>query len=210
MDYIHILVAARLAQADLKTGDEALEAMPSFEMQMVLMRHLLVAIANVADLEKSVQNLYRDHSDLSAIVKPHEKALKFAKYLRNINVGHLNEGLAIKAVEWKPELNELLRHAEQPALAAVALMVLETAINTYVGDDGHRFFDGETDLMFPSDRQRFNNFLGGTVHASLRFVERLADIAISEGKLADYDASWPELSIKAGQTDFRYLTKGSR
>lgn len=210
MDYIHILVAARLAQADLKTGDEALEARPEFPMQLFLMRHLLVAVANVADLDTSVRSLYQRHGDLSGIVGPHRKALDFAKYLRNISVGHLNQGLAVKAVEWRPELNKLLRLDEAPAFAVVSFMVLETAINTYVGDDGHRFFDSETDLMYPPDRQRFLNFLGQTVHASLRFTERLADIAIIEGELADYDAAWPGLAIKAGQADFQYLTKGRR
>lgn len=210
MDYIHILVAARLAQADLKTADEALEAGPDFPMRLVLMRHLLVAVANVADLEASVRSLYRGHPDLNEIVGPHRKALEFAKYLRNISVGHLNQGLAVKAVEWRPELNKLLRQTEAPAFAAVAFMVLETAINTYVGADEHRFFDSETDLMYPPDRQRFHDFLGQTVHASLRFMELLAEIAIAEGNLADYDSVWPELATKAGQTDFQFLTKGRR
>lgn len=210
MDYVHILVAARLAQADLKTADEALEASPDFPMRLVLMRHLLVAIANVADLEVSVRSLYQKHPALSGTIGPHRKALDFAKYLRNISVGHLNQGVAAKAVEWRPELNKLLREDEPSALALAAFMVLETAINTYVVDEEHRFFESETDLMYPPDLQRFHNFLGQTVHASLRFIERLANVAINEGKLADYDATWHDLALKAGQTDFQFLTKGRR
>lgn len=210
MDYIHFLVAARLAQADLKRGDEALEAGPDLPMRLVLIRHLLVAVANVADLEESVRALYQQHPDLRELIAPHINALKFAKYLRNISVGHLNPGLAPKALIWRAELHMLLPNNDVPSVAITSLMVLETAINTYVGDQGHRFFESETDLMYPPDNQRFLNFLGETVHASIRFTERLAEIAIPEVELVDVKENWFELAKKAGQMDFHYLTKGKR
>jgi hypothetical protein len=209
MDYVHLLTAARVVQSELISADAALEAGPSdHAIRLVLMKHLLVAIANVADLESGVRSLYKDNSGLSDLVRPHKKALEFVKYLRNICVGHINPALCSKTIEWRPELNEILKQAEPDALAFVNYAVLETAINTYVGPDGHKYFDSETDLAYPPDMTRFLNFLGQTVHGAIAFVQALAEIAISAAQLPDYREKWLELSMKAGGTEFTFITKG--
>jgi hypothetical protein len=210
MDYVHILVAARLALADLQTADAALEAAQDLPMELVLMRHLLIGVANVADLEVTVRVLYQAHPELSALATPHRKAFEFAKYLRNISVGHLNPALAAKSLEWHPELHKTLRDNTEHALWMSSYLVLETAINTYVNDDGHRYFETETDLVLPDERQRFLNFLGETVHAATVFADKLAEIAVANGDLVDYDDKWMDLAMKAGKTEFEFITKGKR
>lgn len=187
INYVHILIAARLAQADLHTADAALKGGQGLPMELVLMRHLLIAVANVADLEATVRSLYQAHPELSALAGPHRKAFEFAKYLRNISVGHLNPSLSAKTLEWHPELNKTLRDSAEHALWITSYLVLETAINTYVNEDGHRFFEGDTDLVIPDERRRFLNFLGETVHAAMAFANKLAEIAVENKILANYD-----------------------
>lgn len=207
MDYLHVLVAARLAKFELQAADAALEAAREHPMQMVLIRSLLVATTNVADLEVTVRRLYRVHPGLGELATPHRKAFEFAKYLRNHSVGHLHAAVSVKAVEWRPELNELLKSQDINSLTFVALAVLETAINTYVNDVGHRFFETETDLVYPPDYTRFLNFLGETTHAAMSFVDALADVAAAEADLPNWRENLSELAVKAGQTIFKFITK---
>lgn len=88
---------------------------------------------------------------------------------------------------------------------------VETAINTYVDDeDKHRLFESETDLNYPPDLRRYLNFLGDTVHAAISYTEKLAQIAAASAQFPNCGDEWVELAMKAGQTDFKFLSKGGR
>lgn len=207
MDYLHILVAARLAKFELQAADAAMEASHEHPLRYVLIRSLLVAITNVADLELTARALYKAHPELGELATPHRKAFEFAKYLRNHTVGHLHPAVSAKAVEWRPELNEVLKGQDINSLTFVAMAVLETAINTFVNETGHRFFDTETDLVYPPDNTRFLNFLGATAHAAMAYVESLATVAAGAADLPDWQENLMALAKKAGGTTFKFITK---
>lgn len=109
MEFVHIAISARLAHGDLVAADGALEADPGdHSVRLILVKQLLVSCANVADLELICRALYKEHPAISEIITPHRRNFEFAKYIRNIAVGHVNPALSQKAFEWRPELNLVL------------------------------------------------------------------------------------------------------
>lgn len=208
MDFVHIAISARLAHGDLVAADDALEAGPdNHSVRLILVKQLLVSCANVTDLERNCRALYKDHPDISEIVKPHRRNFEFAKYIRNIAVGHVNPALSQKTLEWRPELNLVLTKLDALAEAFLGYAVLETAINTFVDGERHRIFDSDTDLAYPPDMTRFLNFLGSTVHAGIAYCAAVAAAALEHANLPDFNEDWLELSAKAGVTDFAFITR---
>lgn len=208
MDYIHIAISARLAHGDLVAADGALEVDPSDHgVRLILLKQLLVSCANVTDLELICRPLYKDHPAISEIITQHRRNFEFAKYIRNIAVGHVNAALSQKTLEWRPELNIVLTKPGAPAEAFLGYAVLETAINTFVDGERHRIFDSDTDLAYPPDLTRFLNFLGSTVHVGIAYCTAVAAAALEHVILPNFNENWPELSTKAAATDFAFITR---
>lgn len=208
MDYVHIIISARLAHGDLVAVDRTLEAdHGDHGVRLILMKQLLVSCANVTDLELICRPLYKDHPAISDIITPHRRNFEFAKYIRNIAVGHVNPALSQKALEWRPELNAVLTKPDAQAAAFLGYAVLETAINTFVDGERHRIFDSDTDLVYPPDLTRFLNFLGTTAHAGITYCAAIAEAALQHANLPDYNENWLELSKKAGATDFVFIKR---
>lgn len=208
MDHVHIVISARLAHGDLVAADAALEGAPSDHgVRLIFLKHLLVSCANVTDLELICRPLYKDHPAISEVITPHRRNFEFAKYIRNIAVGHVNPALSHKTLEWRPELNAVLTQPGAPAEVFLSYAVLETAINTFVDDERHRIFDSDTDLAYSPDLTRFLNFLGATVHVGIAYCEAVAAAALKRANLPDFNENWLELSAKAGATDFAYIKR---
>lgn len=191
---------------------EALEAgTANINMRMVLLRHIMLEIANTADLAGQSRSLYRDHPDLGDLYSLIGKGLEFCKYLRNKYVGHFVPELTAKTFEWLPQTNALLGSGELDKQLAVSWLALETAINTYVDEtSGHKIFETDTDLNYPPDRTRFLNFLGETALGAIAYVIRLIEITRGYVSIPDMEKDWLELAIEAGKTDFEYLTKSTQ
>ncbi|MEY9181160.1 hypothetical protein [Bradyrhizobium sp. USDA 313] len=208
MNFIHIAISARLAHGDLVAADGALEAGPSDHgVRLILMKQLLVSCANVTDLELICRSLYKDYPAISEITTSHRRNFEFAKYIRNIAVGHVNPALSQKALEWRPELNFVLTKPDVSAAAFLGYAVLEAAINTFVDGERHRIFDSDTDLAYPPDLTRFLDFLGSTVHVGIAYCAAVAAAALEHASLPDFNKDWLELSAKAGVTDFAFITR---
>lgn len=208
VDFIQIAISARLAHADLIAGDHDLEAGPNDPAtRLILIKQLLVTCANVSDLEGISRALYQAHPELGDLITAHKRRFEFAKYIRNIFVGHVNPALCRKVIEWRPELNALLAEPEEGAGVFLGYAVLETAINTYVDGERHRIFESDTDLAYPPDMTRFLDFLGQTVHVGIAYCEALGTVAVREAKLPDFQKNLLDLARKAGQTDFKFITK---
>lgn len=208
MDFVHVAISARLAHGDLVAADSALEAdLGDHSVRLILVKQLLVSCANVTDLELMGRALYKDHPAVSEIIMPYRRNFEFAKYIRNIAVGHVNPALSQKALEWRPELNLVLRKLDAQADAFLGYAVLETAINTFVDGERHRIFDSDTDLAYPPDMTRFLNFLGATVHVGIAYCTAVAAAALEHASLPDFNEDWLELSAKAGVTDFAFITR---
>lgn len=116
-----------------------------------------------------------------------------------------------RSASWKPELHALLTDSTVNAEIYMSYAALEPAINTFVDEqDQHRLFESDSDLDYPPDMQRYLNFLGDIVHAAIAFAEKLASIAIVYVDPPNYEENWMELAKKAGQTEFKYLSRGGR
>ena len=208
MDFVQIAISARLAHGDLVAADRALEAgAADHGTRLILIKQLLVSCANVSDLEGISRTLYKAHPEVGEIIVPHRRSFEFAKYIRNIAVGHVNPALCRKAIEWRPELNALLVEPKEGADVFLGYAMLETAINTYVDGERHRIFGGDTDLAYPPDMTRFLNFLGQTVHVGIAYCGALSAIAVPKAGLPEYQANFFELAMKAGLTDFKFITR---
>lgn len=167
-------------------------------MRLLLMRHLIIEVANVADLAAISGGLYKNHPGLSDLHRPIRKALEFFKYLRNVYVGHFVPDLTDKTFEWIPQTNGLLGSTELTRQWIVSWFALETAVNTYADPDiGHKIFDSDTDLSYPPDYTRFLNFVGATA-----YVTRLITSARSHIDVPDLNEKMFELAAAAAQTNF--------
>jgi len=208
-DPLHICAAARLAQADLIEVDRQLSAKHNLDGQWVLLVKLaLVSVANLDDLEKAVRPIYVRHPGVSVEYKKFAKHFGFAKYVRNILVGHTNEHLIAKSIEWKPELRSLLLESRPDAAFLTNLFILETAINTYVDQaEKHLIFDSETDLVYPPDWHRFLTFLEQVVRGGLGFLGALIEAVQAEIPPSPHGDELKKLYEAAGQTTFRRITK---
>jgi hypothetical protein len=169
-------IAARIVQADLIAVDTHFSKVGISDMDgIICLKSTLVAIANLLDFERTIRILYKDHRDVSKVFKRYEKNYEFAKYLRNKFVGHIHPELIKKAIEWKPELRSIARKMDdQKLMILINIFILETTINTYVDDDErNKFFETETDLMYPPDWKRFLNFLEISVRSAIAFLKEV-------------------------------------
>ncbi|MCP4989232.1 MAG: hypothetical protein GY928_25190 [Colwellia sp.] len=180
---------------------------------ILLLKQSFILVANFYDFEITIRKIYKDHPELNEQYKEFKQECKFAKYLRNKFVGHLKQDLVNKALEWNPEIRMLLDGMSDPKCAsAVNLLVLETAINTYVdSDQKHKIFPSETDLNYPDDNVRFLKFLTLIIRSSIAYLEEYTRIRQLELQ-AELDKSKTiegmlDLGKKAGQTEFEFIRK---
>jgi hypothetical protein len=209
-DYVPIAVAARLAHGDLIEIDRRLADARKLDAQWLLLVKLaLVSVANVTDLELSVRSIYMEHPDVSAEFKRWKGQFEFAKYIRNVLVGHTNDALINKAIEWKPELLHLISSNDGNSTFLINLAVLETALNTYVdANEKHIIFGGDTDLMYPPDWTRFLIFLTEVVRGAIGFLAALIAAASTHIATAPAGADLMARYVAAGRTTFKRITKG--
>lgn len=172
-------------------------------------KNSFLVLANLVDFERTVRSIYKEHNTLSSLFKEKKPNYEFAKYLRNNFVGHINLELIEKAIEWRPELRYLIARMDDPKfMLMVNIFVLETAINTYVGEDGkHKVFESETNLAYPSDLKRFVDYLEVSIRSAIHYLSDLCrELSAAIDHLA-LDQSNFELWAKAGKTDFAFLKK---
>ena len=208
--YLDRYIAARLLQADLSAVDAHFSEAGITDMAgVVCLKNAFLALANMADFERTVRDLYKEHKTLSAVFSENQQNYEFAKYLRNKFVGHIHSGLIEKAIEWKPELRYLAAQMDdQKIMLLVNIFILETAINTYVGEDGkHKVFESETDLVYPPDWKRFVDYLEVSIRSAIHYLGELCGVLSAAIDHLDPDQFDFELWAKAGKTDFGFLKK---
>jgi hypothetical protein len=171
-----------------------------------------LAFHNLCEFEKSIRSMYADHRELSGLFDGCRANVEFFSYLRNKFTGHITDELIEKTLEWKPELPLTLdRDHDAGVILIYNYWLLETAINTYVDVEGnHRVFDGETDLMYPPDFKRFENTLTTTIDQATKFLSAVEAILKPNISLPASEEEKMKLFMKAGLTDFAFLTKKGR
>lgn len=224
MNYRHICTSATISHHGLRSAHNAVsqlgqgEEKPDMDhavslhsMRQLFFRHIILEIANIADVAAISRAMYKDHPDLGILHTELAKGFEFFKYIRNKYVGHLVPELTEKTFEWHPTAHHAFGRAVASDQLILSWFILETVINTYTDPtSGHRVFDSETDLNYPPDQERFLNFLGETAEQALRYAEQLIEVAASYVDVPDMENEWLSLAIKAGQTEFEYLKKKGR
>lgn len=203
------LIKARLLLADLKEIDKHYEETGFSTMTSIVMfKQVLIATANLVDFEQKIKPLYAKHRHLSASYRDTAREFEFAKYLRNKFVGHIKPELIEKAVEWRPELNYLLKRDDALSMYFMNLFVLETAINTYVNVDGtHKVFDSNIHLIYTPDLDRFVVFLTGIVKAGTAYLQKLIATLSKDIQFPDENKMDLKLWVAAGRTEFKFIRK---
>lgn len=203
-------IAARLLQADLSSIDAHFSEVGISDMAgIVCLKNAFLALANLVDFERTVRDLYKENQMLSAVFSENQRNYEFAKYLRNKLVGHIHSELIEKAIEWKPELRYLVTKMDDlKIMLLVNIFVLETAINTYVGEDGkHKLFESETDLVYPPDWKRFVDYLEVSIRSAIHYLGDLCGVLSATIEHPAPNKLDFELWAKAGMTDFAFLKK---
>lgn len=207
-----IYFTSRIIHGDLSAADEELTGqLGPTGTWIPFVKTTLMALGNLADLEGAMRSLYRDAPELAEQTKALDADLQFAKYLRNVFGGHLNEALIAKAYEWRPELRMLPDIRELNGTVMLNVFVLETAINTYVALDGqHGMFASETDLVYPPDMERFCTWLSTTVRSAIRICDMLGEVTHTSVSPLDERADMFAAYQAAGLTAFTRIKKKSR
>ena len=203
-------IAARLLQADLSAIDAHFSEVGISDMGgIICLKNAFLSLANLVDFERTVRDIYKENKTLSSVFSANQRNHEFAKYLRNKFVGHIHAELVEKAIEWKPELRYLAAHMDdQKTMLLANIFVLETAINTYVGEDGkHKVFDSETDLMYPPDWKRFVDYLEVSIRSAIQYLGDLCAVLNAGIDHPPPDQFDLELWAKAGMTNFGFLKK---
>ena len=171
-----------------------------------------LAFHNLCEFEKSIRSMYADHRELSRLFCDCRANAEFFSYLRNKFTGHITDDLIDKALEWKPELPLTLdRDHDADIILMYNYWLLETAINTYVDSQGnHKVFDSETDLMYPPDFKRFEDTLITSIDQATTFLSAVEAIFKPTISSLASEEEKMELFMKAGLTDFSFLTKKGR
>jgi hypothetical protein len=204
------LLQAGIHWGDLVVVDSHFAAIGIKDLQgMLLLKAAIVALANVADFEPALRSTYKAEPAPAAVIKPLREYLAFSKYIRNKVVGHIHPEVLTKAILWQPLLRDVGSNmGDHKVTLLVNLWLLETTINTYVDADGkHKVFGGETDLMYPPDWHRFVDFLEVTIRGSIGYLQLVHELwapKLRPNKTAAGDVA---LALKAGETDFNFLTR---
>lgn len=176
------------------------------------MKIAFFAFHDLCDLERHMRTMYSQHKGLSKKFDIFRANAEFSSYLRNKFAGHLTDDLVDKALEWKPELKMLLdKEYDSKLISVFNLFFLETAINTYVDNQGrHKLFDSETDLVYPPDEKRFRETLLKSIDDASDFLQALEQVLRPLVSIPKTQEEQLKLFARAGGTDFEYLRKGKR
>ena len=208
---LQLAIMAHGFRADLRAADQTFRNHKELWEWAATFKLAAVTLGNVVDLEPLTRQLYIDNQELSATFKQFEKEAQFARYLRNTFAAHKNEELVRQAIAWRPEIRMFVSDIDETKSTLIDLFVLETAINTYIAEDGsHKIFDGETDLVYPPDVQRFNAYLEKTVTGALSYLDMLIRTLLAGYTPPNWEEEGLQLAAKAGKMDFGFVTKGKR
>lgn len=203
-------IKSQILKADLLEIDQQLKDTGFKNLSSILLvKQALIAISNLVDFELTVRPSYIVHRNLSEIYSKASKEFEFAKYLRNKFIGHIKPELLEKALEWKPELRYMLKFTDKAeVMFFYNLWLLETAINSYVDQDGtHKTFESETDFVYPPDMERFLIFLAHIIESGIKYLEALSTALEGAIEMADFPQQDFEHWVAASNTEFKFIKK---
>jgi hypothetical protein len=164
-------------------------------------RHVFLTLNNVREAANRIT--LNGPAGFIAQTRNLKKKLSFVNHFRNRAIGHLDNILLERAVQWSPQLfyTASREHEDFKAMEAHR-SVIEACINSFIDQDGfQKVFKTEIDLMYPPDADLFFRHLFELVTESIEWLSGSSDIVLSSIKHHDEDEI-QELGAIAGQTNF--------
>jgi len=164
-------------------------------------RNIFLSLNNVRDAMNKINlNLSDEYVVLSRSLK---KKLAFANHFRNRGIGHLNETLLERAVQWSPQIfYSETKENEKYKVSEAHRVIIEACTNSFIDHEGkQKVFNTEIDLMYPPDAKLFFTHLQEIVTLSLEWLSISAKSILSTIKHHD-KKEIHELGAIAGKTNF--------
>lgn len=132
-----------------------------------------------------------------------KKKLAFANHFRNRAVGHLNETLLERAVQWSPQIfSSASKENLKFKIAEAYIVIIEACTNSFINHEGiQKVFNTEIDLMYPPDAELFFTHLQELVTESLEWLTISAESTLSSIQHHD-ENEIKELAEIAAKTNF--------
>ena len=164
-------------------------------------RSVFLALNNVKDSSEKI----RVDSSQEFVTKTRtlRKNLAFANHFRNKGIGHLDDTLLKRAVQWSPHLfHETSKDNKTFKLIESQRTIIEACINSFIDQEGiQKIFGTEIDLMYPPNAESFFGHLNKLVLDSLAWLEEASNILLNSIEHHSDDEA-RELGAIAGQTNF--------
>lgn len=131
------------------------------------------------------------------------KELDFIAHIRNKGVGHLDRDLLERAAQWMPQIfAKDSQEKDEYIVFECYRAVLESAINSYLNEDGdQKVFDTDIDFLYSPNQKQFYYFLGRIIENAINWLSRAREMVKSEIQFHSVDMM-QELGVIAGQTKF--------
>lgn len=164
-------------------------------------RTVFLTLNNVKDAAERVQTIASN--DFVRKTRALKKSLVFANHFRNRGIGHLDDTLLKRAVQWSPQIfYETSKDNELFQLVESHRAIIEACINSFIDTEGtQKVFGKEIDLNYPPDSKEFFLYLSETVSGAIDWLTEAASITLDRVN-HHTDEEIHELAAIAGQTNF--------
>jgi len=199
--YINLLLLKNEIQYFERFLSEAITDFENWLVKLRATRSVFLTLNNVKDAAERTQ--IQGSNEFFAKTRALRRNLVFANHFRNRGIGHLNETLLKRAVQWCPQIFfEPTKDNEVFKLVEAQRTIIESCINTFIDKDGvQKLFGTEIDLMYPPNAEQFYSYLSALVKETIDWLTEATEIIF--GSLDHHtDEEIQKLATIAGQTSF--------
>lgn len=200
-NYLNILILIDELQSYHTSLTDVISDKDSWITKLRNTRNVFISLNNVLDAMNKINlNLSDDYVKFTRNLK---KKLAFANHFRNRAVGHLNETLLERAVQWSPQIfSSTSKENEKFKIAEAHRVIIEVCTNSFINHEGiQKVFNTEIDLMYPPDAELFFTHLQELVTESLKWLMISAESTLSSIQHHD-ENEIKELAAIAAKTNF--------
>ncbi len=169
-----------------------------------LLRHTRNVFISLHNLSDELGLIHFLGEELLKTKRALRKKLEFACHVRNKGVGHLDQAMSERAVQWMPQLFMETDETEDSILrlAEAQRAVIESCVNSYLDELGvQKEFGNEIDLYYPPNQAAFFEYMECTVEEALSYVAT-AIASLDASIIKHSGARAKELYSIAGKTEF--------
>lgn len=164
-------------------------------------RSVFLTLNNVRDAADRIQ--IKGNKNFIEKTRKLKKELLFANHFRNRGIGHLNDTLLKRAVQWQPQIFfEGSRGSNEFQLLEAQRAIIESCINSFIDKNGNqKIFNAEIDLMYPPDARLFFTYLSKIINETIDWLSIAIATLIDSINYHKHEEI-QEIAAIAGQTNF--------